>query len=956
SVCVSASLCVCLCLCLSVCLSVSLPLCVSVCVSASLCVCLCLCLSVCLSVSPGSPEQTVMAQQQQAIINQQAIILAQQMTMQAMAFQQQMLSSFPQAPQAPPTQPPLRTPSPASLNPAHLQPSPRKPSPTRVAPPDDMVRSKAPPLEGVVRPSVSNTEHCNPSHNIKDMIKQYQYPSNPAPSQPAQRKGEGKMFMKKPDPHDEAMDILKDQMANPPPQKSFSPAAPRKPREEGGSKVTNATKPRPPALAASHSSTAPPPVSRELPVEEETSQTQLHCRSSEEHYTYTNIPWKIYLRKELDLLEEIVTYTFSDLHPYPQEEIYQDERGVVCLCSILKTTVNTPVVLELLFRQIVHDTFSEACIRITQEERAKMKALFEEHQVGHGGDTQDERVKKNIVTTARDSWEIYFSRLFPASGSVGTGVQVVSVSHRGIKLLKMVRSSAVAPDYFKVLRPYSYADILFVSIPSKNMLEFNLTNEKLILFSAKAPQVKHMVDYFITELKKDSEYVVAVRNYITEDRTLLSFHKGDIIRLHSAEGLEEGWRYGAVYGRWGVFPGECVQPVAAPDFLVLPAERAEPRDRQGRVAASAAIAVAMGSTVAAHQLDLNTEAVVGYGEDSRSLHLEGPSLQDSQYNMEEFSRKYYRQARRHSDQQNTKKGKLSRDPADTVQYSKSPLQESLIDFTDSNMNKVAADISLAVMKFMGDYPLKGQTEQDLVSTILKQSGEYGLMKDEVYCQVMKQVTGNTSSKTDSCQRGWRLLYILTAFHRCSEVLKPFLLKFLLDTCSRPGVHYQGIAKACEQNLRRTFQYGGRIQHPNSMELKAMMAGRSSKRQLFLLPGGIERHLKIKTCSVSLDAIEELCNEIGLHRLESMDEYAIFLVTHRGQNVRPLNKREYILDIATEAEPVDSNYSLWFRRVIWTQPLKFDNELCVTMHYNQVLPDYLKALLSVVPQGKASDYL
>lgn len=51
---------------------------------------------------------------------------------------------------------------------------------------------------------------------------------------------------------------------------------------------------------------------------------------------------------------------------------------------------------------------------------------------------------------------------------------------------------------------YSYTDILFVTIPSKNMLEFNLTNEKLILFSAKAPQVKTMIDYFITELKKVS--------------------------------------------------------------------------------------------------------------------------------------------------------------------------------------------------------------------------------------------------------------------------------------------------------------------------------------------------------------------------------------------------------------------------------------------------------------------
>lgn len=52
-------------------------------------------------------------------------------------------------------------------------------------------------------------------------------------------------------------------------------------------------------------------------------------------------------------------------------------------------------------------------------------------------------------------------------------------------------------------------------------------------------------------------------------------------------------------------------------------------------------------------------------------------------------------------------------------------------------------------------------------------------------------------------------------------------------------------------------------------------------------------------------------------------------------MRPLNKREYILDVGTEAEMIDSNYSFWFRRVIWAQALKFDNELSVTVHYNQV---------------------
>lgn len=41
------------------------------------------------------------------------------------------------------------------------------------------------------------------------------------------------------------------------------------------------------------------PVSRELPVEEQVAQTQLHSTTSDEYYTYTNVPWKLYLRKEV---------------------------------------------------------------------------------------------------------------------------------------------------------------------------------------------------------------------------------------------------------------------------------------------------------------------------------------------------------------------------------------------------------------------------------------------------------------------------------------------------------------------------------------------------------------------------------------------------------------------------------------------------------------------------------
>lgn len=57
-------------------------------------------------------------------------------------------------------------------------------------------------------------------------------------------------------------------------------------------------------------------------------------------------------------------------------------------------------------------------------------------------------------------------------------------------------------------------------------------------------------------LCQDSEYVVAVRNYITEDRALLSFHKGDIIRLQHMDGLEGGETH--THTHWSTcFFGTC---------------------------------------------------------------------------------------------------------------------------------------------------------------------------------------------------------------------------------------------------------------------------------------------------------------------------------------------------------------------------------------------------------------
>ena len=105
------------------------------------------------------------------------------------------------------------------------------------------MRAAPAPATEVVKYSLSNSEHIVPSHNIKDIIKQYQTPPpEPVPEmrrwvlpvQPCFRfrapfrfswlsrnflcfRKEGRGFMKKMNPHDEAMQILKTQMENPPP-------------------------------------------------------------------------------------------------------------------------------------------------------------------------------------------------------------------------------------------------------------------------------------------------------------------------------------------------------------------------------------------------------------------------------------------------------------------------------------------------------------------------------------------------------------------------------------------------------------------------------------------------------------------------------------------------------------------------------------------------------------------
>lgn len=232
------------------------------------------------------------------------------------------------------------------------------------------------------------------------------------------------------------------------------------------------------------------------------------------------------------------------------------------------------VVTAWLAPQILRDTFAESCIRISQDERRKMKDLLGDLEVGLDSlDMAEDGVKKRIVVAARDNWANYFSRIFPVSGESGSDVQLLAVSHRGLRLLKMTQGPSLHPDQLKTLCSYSFAEVLGVECPAGSTLELSLRSEQLVLHTARAGAIKAMVELFLSELKKDSGYVIALRSYITDDHSLLSFQRGDLIKLLPVATLEPGWQFGSTGGRSGLFPADVVQPAAAPDSFFSTEQR-----------------------------------------------------------------------------------------------------------------------------------------------------------------------------------------------------------------------------------------------------------------------------------------------------------------------------------------------------------------------------------------------
>uniref|UniRef100_A0A8C0GR52 MyTH4 domain-containing protein n=1 Tax=Chelonoidis abingdonii TaxID=106734 RepID=A0A8C0GR52_CHEAB len=202
------------------------------------------------------------------------------------------------------------------------------------------------------------------------------------------------------------------------------------------------------------------------------------------------------------------------------------------------------------------------------------------------------------------------------------------------------------------------------------------------------------------------------------------------------------------------------------------------------------------------------------------------------------------------------------------------------------------------------------------------------LRDEVYCQVIKQITQNP--KLESCIHGWRLLSLLTGFFLPSNILMPYATKFLQQASADPA-STQDLARTCYGNLRKMIMYGGRRHLPFRVEMEALLV--LGQQHLLVLWKGVCPVPRVKTAhllpwlQVAAEVVQEICEQMGINEQEEIQEFALFV----RKLVRPVRQYEYIHDYLLE----DSSVILDLRRLSWKTPLHFENEIYISVHYSQV---------------------
>ncbi|KAI0321217.1 hypothetical protein OF83DRAFT_1168648 [Amylostereum chailletii] len=172
-------------------------------------------------------------------------------------------------------------------------------------------------------------------------------------------------------------------------------------------------------------------------------------------------------------------------------------------------------------------------------------------------------------------------------------------------------------------------------------------------------------------------------------------------------------------------------------------------------------------------------------------------------------------------------------------WQKAPLPSPLLNITGS-LHKDAVRIFKVIQRLMGDREREGRPQRlpDPASSLnastsslspaaislyeeerwlLGEGLGHGELRDEIYCQVMKQLTGNPN--TESVFKGWQLLCVLLITFPPSKNFETYLQSFLKQRTTQTEGRVDVMAKYCLKRLSIVAKKGPRGKPPTIAEIE-----------------------------------------------------------------------------------------------------------------------------------------
>ncbi|XP_062830567.1 unconventional myosin-VIIa isoform X5 [Anolis carolinensis] len=538
--------------------------------------------------------------------------------------------------------------------------------------------------------------------------------------------------------------------------------------------------------------------------------------------------------------------------------------------------------------------------------------------------TDPQKVKEEVVDFARFKWPLLFSRFYEAFKFSGPSLPkndvIVAVNWTGVYFVD---------EQEQVLLELSFPEITAVSSSRGGKLQgqsFTLATikgDEYTFTSNNAEDIRDLVVTFLEGLRKRSKYVVTLQdnpNPMGEESGFLSFLKGDLIILDQDTGenvMNSGWANGINERtkQKGDFPTDSV--------YVLPT-----------VTMPALEIVALVTMTPDQRQDVIRTAQLVMSDSEERM---------KPYTLEEFSYDYFRPPPKHTLSRvmitkNRGKDKM-------WSYTREPIKQPLLKkiLGSEELSQEACMAFIAVLKYMGDYPSKRtRSVNELTDQIFEGALKAEPLKDEIYSQVLKQLTDNHIKYSE--EKGWELLWLCTGLFPPSNILLPHVQRFIQSRKHHP------LANDCMQRLQKALRNGSRKYPPHLVEVEAIQHKTTQIFHKVYFPDDTDEAFEVESSTKAKDFCQNISNRL---LLKTSEGFSLFVKI--SDKVISVPEGDFFFDFVRhltdwikKARPAKDGivpsltYQVFFMKKLWTNTVPGKDSMADSIfHYYQELPKYLR---------------